>query len=58
VDISGFSRNPLLHRLYREQIDVRLARNKPLLQAGYSDAELLGCNVFPLVTAIGMSVAQ
>lgn len=29
-------------------IDVRLARNKPLLEAGDSDAEPLSYNVFPL----------
>jgi hypothetical protein len=38
--------------MYRERIDVRLARNKRLLKAGYSDAERLSCNVFPLVTSI------
>jgi hypothetical protein len=38
--------------MYREQIDVRVARNKPLLEAGYSDAERLSCNVSPLVTSI------
>ena len=32
ADVAGSSGNLMLRRMYPEQIDVRLARNKPLLK--------------------------